>query len=387
MFQRLAILALGFLLIPVCFSQDSDLFPTDYCSTAHPEFGFRGPSCCLDGAIAPRFVKVAGKVCAPYRRKSSYCDEKTESQKAIEARLKNRELPNALDYYQMIRNKSGVQTACSGRDGFLSQGLPLLPSPDNRISLRNEGRCTYFGTDSTVMALEWMGQQINKEYFEPEFKSVRLTVADISAPQGSCISGRRGREGHVSHRRGEDVDARFFNVIPNHSNDGHFTKEFLVASNWYFLKTLVKNPYACVRSVFLDQKHIRLLEKYQKQAPDSDWKKIEGILASVKGHKNHFHIRFGSHPGIPGCGEPKDTDEQLSEESAEGLDDDVARAPADQLATSVFGQDIENSEKNSVTPDHKREPLVTQALLKLDRRRKGVQKRYSQPRSTPKKRS
>ena len=72
-----------------------------------------------------------------------------------------------------------------------------------------------------------------------------------------------------------------------------------VAANWWLLKRLFANPYACVKKVFLDKRLIRKLGKVAAQDPE--WAKIAPHIQHIRGHRSHFHIRVGDGPGAPGC--------------------------------------------------------------------------------------
>jgi murein endopeptidase len=101
------------------------------------------------------------------------------------------------------------------------------------------------------------------------------------------------------------------------------------------VKNIFKNPYACVRVIFLDRKLISKLRKAARD--DDDWSKYGRFLRHVRGHKNHFHVRVGDHPGVPGCGpdaHPELEDEEDSDvESPDGPGDedlpDPGPAPSD----------------------------------------------------------
>jgi murein endopeptidase len=232
----------------------------------------------------------------------------------------------------------GGQAFCSASNGFLVEGRPLVPTPDNRVELRNEARCANFGTDPLVGALEWAGREIKKEYHEPEFDHARMIIGDISAPRGGCIPGRGGRRAHKSHTTGVDVDLAFFNPRSGHDPEERFTRNFYVASNWWFLKKIFKNPIACVKVVFLDGKHIRMLERFAKDDPD--WTKLRRFLRHIRGHRDHFHIRFGSGPGVPGCMSDPDLEE----------DEDIADEPEDGtlVKNEDAGEDAVDSEKEKI---------------------------------------
>ncbi len=300
--------------------------PIDFCSEWNPEFGYRGYRCCSNGAVsrglaaAPRGRRGrrVANGCAPNRKKSTFCDEMTGPQREYIAGVKAGRI-DVLENIQKSIGSHGGQAFCSAGNGFLVEGRPLVPTENNRIELRNEARCANFGTDPLVGALEWAGREVKREYHEPEFKEARLIIGDIAAPRGGCISGRGGRRAHKSHTSGVDIDLAYFNPRASHQPEERFTRTFYVASNWWFLKKLFKNPVSCVKIIFVDRGHIRELERYAKDDPE--WPKLKRFVRHVRGHRDHFHIRFGSGPGAPGCsGNPDlEEDEDQSDEAAEGF--------------------------------------------------------------------
>ena len=150
-----------------------------------------------------------------------------------------------------------------------------------------------------IAMLEWLGRKINAGYSSPEVKGVQLLVGDISSPRGGCLAGRSGLRGHASHTSGQDVDLGFIMAYENKDSPDYFVKHFDGKPNWWFMKQLFQNPYACVKVVFLDRTHIRKLA--QAARGDEDWLKYGRFIRHVKGHNNHFHIRIGDGPGPAGC--------------------------------------------------------------------------------------
>ncbi len=298
--------------------------PVDFCSEWNPEFGFRGYRCCSN-AVTRGVATFRGRGrrravgCAPNRVKWQFCDEMTGPQKDYIASVKDGKV-DALENIAKSMGSKGGQSFCGPSNGFLVEGRPLVPTAANRISIRNEARCSNFGTDPMVGAMEWMGREIKREFHEPEFDQARLIVGDISAPRGGCVSGRAGRRAHKSHTGGVDIDFAYFNPHAGHAPEEHFTKTFYVASNWWLLKKLFKNPFACVKIVFVDKEHIRALERYAQTDPE--WTKLRRYVRHVRGHRDHFHVRVGSGPGVPGCA----SDPNLEEDEDSGDEGDVSIA-------------------------------------------------------------
>lgn len=385
----------------------------DFCATWNPEFGYRGYRCCSNGAVSR---SLAGKTwrsrrarknsCAPNRKKWTFCDEMTPAQKEYIAKVKAGTI-DALETIQKNFGSRGGQAFCSAGNGFLVEGRPLVPTERNRIELRNEARCANFGTDPAVGALEWMGREIKKEFFEPEFQQARLIIGDISAPRGGCIAGRAGRRAHKSHTAGIDVDLAYFNPRSGHDPEERFTRTFYVASNWWFLKKVFKNPMACVKVIFVDRKHIASLARYAKD--DSDWEKLKPFIRHVRGHRDHFHIRFGSGPGAPGCAvDPNiEEDEDISDAPDEGLlvkneesagdeaeaSNDSEKGDAERSERKMASTDlIEESELASAPhmaqttlPPHKLEPSITAQYTPKRKKRRSSKRSRTAKRSTSKK--
>ena len=317
--------------------------PVDFCSEWNPEFGYRGYRCCSNAvtrtfASAGRRGRRRMNSCAPNRIKHQFCDERTESQKEYIASVKDGKV-DALENIQKTMGSKGGQAFCGPSNGFLVEGRPLVPTASNRVEIRNESRCSNFGTDPMIGTLEWLGREIKREYHEPEFDSARLIVGDISAPRGGCIAGRAGRRAHKSHTGGVDVDFAFFNPRAGHNPEERFTRTFYVASNWWMLKKLFKNPFACVKIVFIDKGHIRALERYAQTDPE--WSKLRKYVRHVRGHRDHFHLRVGSGPGVPGCA----SDPSLEEDEDAGDEGDgvFAKAPGDEGMEDAANEGAEES--------------------------------------------
>ncbi len=82
-----------------------------------------------------------------------------------------------------------------------------------------------------------------------------------------------------------------------------FHTDFDPKTNWPFIKKLMTNPYACVRVIFLDRRHIGKLAKFVRKNPDEEenWRKYGRFLRHMPAHRNHMHVRIGDGPGQPGC--------------------------------------------------------------------------------------
>lgn len=298
--------------------------PVDFCAQWNPEFGYRGYRCCSNqvsrNIATTKKSRRHGNSCAPDRIKWTFCDEMTTPQREYIANVKSGKV-DPLESIQKNMGSRGGQSFCSVSNGFLVEGRPILASANNRIEIRNEARCSNFGTDGLAGAMEWVGREIKKEFHEPEFDKARLIMGDASAPRGACIAGRHGRRAHKSHTSGVDIDVTFFNPRAGYAPEERFTNTFYVASNWWFLKKVFKNPFACVKIVFTDHKKIAMLARYAKDDPD--WAKYRHFIRHTRGHKDHFHIRVGSGPGEPGC--MSDPNLEEDEDGGEELEGQLAQ--------------------------------------------------------------
>ena len=115
------------------------------------------------------------------------------------------------------------------------------------------------------------------------------------------MTGFTGKRGHASHTSGEDIDLGFLNPKPKAPEVNHFSKTFDAKANWWVIKEVFKNPYACVKAIFMDRSLIRSLAR--SAAKDPDWRRYGRYLVHARGHRTHFHVRIGDYPGAPGCAE------------------------------------------------------------------------------------
>lgn len=293
-----------------------------FCAQWNPEWGLRGHGCCGDRRAYKS--KIKSNRCSPRRWKSSFCDEMTEEQREYTRAALEGELGDLLDVITADMNRRiRNQAQCSVNNGFLSWGRRLIPSERNRVHLRTPFRCTDFGTDGMVGMLEWLGREIDSQYSAPEYSRVRMLVGDVSAPRGGCLSGRFGRRGHLSHMSGQDVDLGFLHAKPQQASPASFTKKFDPEANWWFVKRIFQNPFACVKLVLLDHRWIRKLEKVARDDPM--WSMVKPFIKHARHHKNHFHVRIGDFPGAPGCDTPPDP--FLEEEEGDSAEPEFETRP------------------------------------------------------------
>jgi murein endopeptidase len=263
-----------------------------FCSKWDPEYGHLGKACC--GKLT-RTIRRKLPRCAPQRSKSSFCDEMTADQREFLELVK---LGSAPAWWEN-RGAQSSQAFCSVNSGFLVNGRPLVGTSENRILIRNPNRCTFFGTDGMVAALEWLGREVRKEYSLPHQTGVHINVGDLSAPRGGCIFGRRGGRGHASHTTGQDADIGFLNTRVGDQGVNAFTHVFDAEANWWLIKKIFQNPHVCVKSMFLDRRLIRKLAR--AALGDPFWPKVASRIQHVRGHRSHLHFRVGNLPGEPGC--------------------------------------------------------------------------------------
>jgi murein endopeptidase len=140
---------------------------------------------------------------------------------------------------------------------------------------------------------------VSTQYSNPIYSGVHITLGDISAPRGGCLSNPSGKRRHASHTTGQDADVGFLTVKPSQESPTHFHTQFDPKTNWWFLKKIFQNPFACIKVVFLDKRHIRTLAKYAKA--EKEWQLFHRFIRHMPGHKNHLHVRVGIGPGQAGC--------------------------------------------------------------------------------------
>jgi hypothetical protein len=213
------------------------------------------------------------------------------------------------------------------------------------------------------------------------------------------------------------VDFRFFNVEKQgEAIDRRFTRTYHFASNWWFLKKLTTNPFACVEAIILDSKVERQLGRFVAKTYPAEVKQFEMLSQFIvhhKGHRDHYHVRFGELPGVLGCGkktldpemyaefasDEEAVDSVLAEASADDaeedavLDKDGGRASAiaaEGVVATVRGQRGTASDGTSaatiagteIVPLYKQEPQITQDFLRGERksaprRHRGTKRRHA----------
>lgn len=309
------------------FRKDIEVNP-DFCSTRNPDFAYNGRKCCGRYIIKVKGVQRTG--CSVHRKKKSYCDEMSEDQIRYQQSLMT---AKDIDILSIIdrNNSSRNQSFCSVNDGFLVGSRAVVPTAYNRLRLRFADRCTNFGPDTMVGMIEWTGRKVAQKFSDKKYSKVNLIIADISTPRGGCIWGHSGRMSHASHTNGHDVDIGFLTPTPYKNSPNELHTRFNPQANWWLIKTLFKNPYTCVRLIFLDKKLIHSLSTIASRDPE--WKLYRHLIQHVKGHHNHMHVRIGSGPDSAGCPRDSILTRILKKPSPlESFDEDLEEEDSDELA-------------------------------------------------------
>lgn len=283
---------------------------TPFCAEWNPDFPYRGGQCC---AKVPRRGSNSDGFCSAARAKGNFCDEVTEEQQRYIGEIQSNPHADILELIKKDGIRKEVQANCSPNNGFLAFGRPVVPTLDNRIVLKSPYRCTYFGTDAMTQMLEWVGRRVADQY--KDVQSAGLVLGDISAPRGGCLKGQGGKRGHKSHTSGQDVDVGFLTLRGETRAPAVFHKHFEASENWWLIKQVFSNPFACVKVIFLDRGHIARLRKYA--SGDPDWGAYSSHIKHVRNHKNHFHVRIGDGPGSAGCVKPDASGDALDVEDEE----------------------------------------------------------------------
>ena len=303
----------------------------DVCEAWNPEFVGNGMRCCGETRGSGRYARRKAR-CDAHRNRHSYCSEITGEQIEYAEAAKSGKVGDLLDFLTAQVQHRPVQSFCTVNNGFLVRGRTIVPTADNIIQLRSPERCTNYGTEPMVAMLEWLGRQVKKE-LSPEAPGIRLLVGDVAAPRGGCLASMGGRRGHKSHSTGQDADVGFVTPKAKGPSPDHFHKDLQAKPNWWFLKQVFHNPYACIRVIFIDHRHIARLAKVAYGDPD--WAVVRKFLRHVRGHRDHFHVRIGDGPGQPGCVPNANPDEELKMEYENG---DETEGDTDSDGASVPGQ-------------------------------------------------
>ncbi len=288
------------------------------CEEWNPEFVANGMKCC--GQLRQYGRRVRHEVrCDAHRNRATYCGEITQEQKDYAEAVAGGKIPDLMEFLDAQVQHRSIQSFCSVNTGFLVRGRTIVPTAENGIMLRAPQRCTNYGTEPMVAMLEWLGRKVKKELSE-ENPKIHLLIGDVSAPRGGCLASAGGRRGHKSHAAGEDADIGFITPKGKGASPDFFHNDLQVKPNFWFLKQVFHNPYACIKVIFLDRRQIAKLAR--NEWADPDWLMMRKYIHHVRGHRNHFHVRIGDHPGQPGCAAPQTGDEDSDDDSPDDSSDE-----------------------------------------------------------------
>jgi penicillin-insensitive murein endopeptidase len=199
--------------------------------------------------------------------------------------------------------------------GFLVGGLRLGESANMRLLPAHVETGHFWGTAELVTVLEHAANRV-----AAEAPGARLTMGEL---------GKRGRgniPGHRSHESGRDADIGFYLVdaagvsyeeerflhVGRSGRVRHVEAElrFDDARNWLFVQSLLEDPTAYVKYLFIARSlKRRLLEEAARQlAPEELRLRAERVLQPPLGshdaHDGHFHLRiYCPADDVPGCRE------------------------------------------------------------------------------------
>lgn len=190
-----------------------------------------------------------------------------------------------------VAAKSGrSQSVGTPNRGRLYNGVPMESTPGIRVrSVSNA-----YGTQRVVNLLKAAGADVKARW--PE--TPHLVVGDISYRHGGRIKK------HKSHQSGRDIDVSFYHrgdvqlpdFRPMHEDN------FDAAKNWHIFKTLIDT--GSVQYIFIDYTLQKPLYEYARAIgyTEAELANIlqyprglqasHGIIRHVRGHDDHWHIRF-----------------------------------------------------------------------------------------------
>ena len=170
-----------------------------------------------------------------------------------------------------------------------------------------------WGTPEAVDGLLYAAGRV-RERFGP---SNKLVLGDISSQFG----GKLGH--HKSHQAGRDADVGFFFVDGNPGFLERGTASNLdIPRTWAFAEALIETGSA--QMIFVDwsvQEILYNYVKYRLNAPESYLTQVfqypnrgnrSAIIRHVRGHLNHFHVRFYSPVSVANAVRARYTDSGLA---------------------------------------------------------------------------
>ena len=204
-----------------------------------------------------------------------------------------------LRLYVAHRGSGHSQSVGSPNRGRLYNGVPMTTTPGIRV--RSMGNA--YGTIRVVNMLTAAGADLKARW--PD--APHLVVGDISYQRGGRIKK------HKSHQSGRDADVSFYHkgdvqlpdFRPMHEDN------FDAAKNWHVFKTLIDTGE--VKYIFIDYPLQKVLYDYAISigyTKDDLQPLIQyprgiqssaGIIRHVRGHDDHWHIRFKCGPKSGRC--------------------------------------------------------------------------------------
>lgn len=199
-----------------------------------------------------------------------------------------------------VPNKDGVSRSYgSANRGRLHNGVPL----ETTTGIRVRTVANSYGTERVVRLIKGIAFDVQARW--PNAPD--MVIGDISYHRGGRIKR------HSSHQSGRDADITFYhrgNVeLPDFRDMSAET--FDAARNWYVFKTLI--DLGEVEYIFIDYPLQRILYDYALSlgytkddlAPIIQYPQPRstgvGIIRHIKGHDDHWHIRFKCGPLDTSC--------------------------------------------------------------------------------------
>ena len=199
-----------------------------------------------------------------------------------------------------VAARSGhAQSVGTPNRGRLYNGVPMETTPGIRV----RSVALAHGTQRVVNLLKSAGADVKARW--PE--TPHLVLGDISSKHGGRLKS------HKSHQSGRDADVSFYHrgnvqlpdFRPMHEDN------FDAAKNWHIFKTLIDTGE--VQYIFVDYTLQRPLYEYARAigytedelAPLLQYPRgldaSHGIIRHVRGHDDHWHIRFKCGPQGARC--------------------------------------------------------------------------------------
>jgi len=176
--------------------------------------------------------------------------------------------------------------------GTLRNGVQLGSSPHYEVKNPENA----WGERAAVVAI----QRASTIYSRTVPGGPKVHIGDLSRRGGGYFPP------HLSHRSGRDVDVGYV-LLGDEADDRRFRRadasNLDVPRTWALLRAFISTGY--VRIIFADTSIQRLLYDYARESGVDEETLAEllqyprganfpgGVIRDWKGHKNHFHVRFG----------------------------------------------------------------------------------------------